>query len=136
MAEEHPGVAALKEGFKYFEKADMHGLSQLFADDVEWVVTGRSPLSGTKKGKIELFSFFGNLIRISKGTWKTELLDVLANDERAVAIIRATAKGPDADLDVRGAAIFETRGTPKIHRVVFTWEDQYAVDAFYKGNDQ
>lgn len=133
MAEEHPGVGALRDGFKAFATADMHRLSELFADDIEFVIPGKNPLSGVFKGKIEMFGFFGNLIRESKGSWKTELVDVLANDNHAVCIITATAKRGDKDLELPGCAIFDTNDKGKITRAVFMWEDQHKLDDFWAG---
>lgn len=131
MAEEHPGVTDLRAGFKAFATADMHALSELFADDIEFIIPGRNAMSGVFKGKIEMFSFFGNLIRETKGTWKTELVDALANSKHSVAILRATAKRDDVELSVPGLAIFDTNEQGKITRAVFMWEDQYALDDFF-----
>ncbi len=129
--EEHPGVAQLKNGFEAFQKGNMHALSELFADDIEWVVPGTNPLSGTYKGKIEMFGFFSNLIRESRGTWKNELIDVLANGKHAIALLHTTAKKEGANVDVPGAAVFDMKDDGKIGRAVFLFEDQAQVDRFF-----
>ncbi|HVF52823.1 MAG TPA: nuclear transport factor 2 family protein [Actinomycetota bacterium] len=130
---EHPGVTQLQAGFEAFTTGNMHALSELFADDIVWVVPGKNPLSGTYKGKIELFGFFGNFIRESRGTWRNELRDVLANDRHSVALIHATAKRNDKTIDQNGVAVFDVNDRGKIIRAVFLWEDQAAVDDFYVG---
>ena len=130
MAEEHPGVHKLREGFKAFATANMQAINALFADDIVWEVAGANPLSGTYTGKVEMFGFFGNLIRETKGTWRNEVLDVLANDRHVVALLRVTATRDAATLDEEGVAIFYMKPDAKIGRAVFLFRNQKAVDAF------
>lgn len=130
MADEHPGVHKLREGFKAFATANMQAINALFADDIVWEVPGAGSLSGTYKGKVEMFGFFGNLIRETKGTWRNDLIDVLANDHHVVALIRATATRHETTLDEEGVAVFYMKPDAKIGRAVFLWRNQKAVDDF------
>lgn len=128
---EHPGIVQLRQGFEAFAAGNMQLLNQIFADDVVWEVPGRNPFSGTYRGKVEMFGFLGNLIRATQGTLRNELVDAMASDRYAVAILRATATRKEMTLDQQAVAVFTTNPAGKIATAIFLFEDQYAVDEFY-----
>jgi len=127
---EHPNVELLRNGYNAYSTGDMAVLTELFADDIVWHITGRSPLSGDYKGRDQVFGFFGKLMELSDGTAKIEVHDLLANDEHGVAIVTGTA--------TRGGNSFEGQDVHVFHirdgKVVEFWDspvDQYAADEFW-----
>jgi uncharacterized protein len=88
---EHPNVELTRRGYDAFAKGDLAALSGLLADDVIWHVTGAGPLSGTYRGRDEVFGFFGRLAEETGGTFRLDVHDVLANDEHTVALCWLTA---------------------------------------------
>ncbi len=55
---DHPNAELLKKGYAAFASGDMAVLTELFADDVTWHVSGNSPISGTHRGREAVFAVF------------------------------------------------------------------------------
>ena len=71
-------------------------LRGLFAEDAVWSVPGRGVMAGAFRGRDEIFRFLGRLPKETDGTYGSELVDVLASDERAAALYRARGRGAAA----------------------------------------
>ena len=58
-------------------------------------------MAGTFHGREEIFRFLGRLPKETDGTYSSSLIDVLASDDRAAALYRATGerKGRRLELD-------------------------------------
>ena len=108
----------------------MSALSSLIADDVVWHTPGRNVLSGERAGRDELLAHLGRLAGLTDGTYRTELLDVLASDARAAAFYRATGQRGGRNLDVRVVLLCEIR-TQRIAEAFATPLDQHAFDNFF-----
>jgi ketosteroid isomerase-like protein len=88
---EHANETALRAGYAAFSSGDFDKLNEFIPEDAVWHVLGNSSLSGDYNGRDAIYGYFGKLMETTGGTFKAELVDVLANDERAVAIQRSTA---------------------------------------------
>jgi len=127
---EHPNVELLRKGYAAYGQGDMDTINELFADDIQWHIAGRSQLSGDYKGKEQVFGFFAKLMEISEGTSKLEIHDILANDEHGVVLVTGsgTRKGksfssPDVHvLHMKNGKVTEFWDSPL---------DQYASDEFF-----
>ena len=82
----------------------------MLADDVVWHEPGRSPIAGDHKGPDGVADFLQRLHMLSRGTLSVELVDVMVNAARAVAIQRVTAQVGERSLDVIDALDFEIYG--------------------------
>ena len=127
----HPNEDLVRRGFAAFGTGDMATLSELFADDLVWHVGGRSAITGDYKGKNEVFALFAQFAKLAGGTFRLAIHDVLANDEHAVALVRATAEREGKTLDNNGVQIFHVKGG-KVTESWFHASDQYAADEFWK----
>ncbi len=127
---EHPNVDLLKKGYEAFAKGDMATLRELFAESIVWHVPGNSPFSGEHRGRDAVFAFFARLAELSGGTYRVEVHDFLANDEHAVALVRATASRQGRQLDGLDITVYHiTNG-----KVAEAWDfihEQRASDAFW-----
>ena len=103
---DHPTAELLRKGYNAFDKGDMAVLTELFAADVVWHLPGDNPISGDHKGRHAVFAVFAKVAELTGGTFKIELHDVLANDEHAVALTRATASRQGKQINVLESAIY------------------------------
>ncbi len=126
----HPNEDLVRRGFAAFGTGDMATLDQLFADDIAWYGEGRSPVSGTYRGKASVFALFGRIAELSGGTFRVEIHDVLANDEHAVALVRTTGSRVGRTLDQPAAQVFHIR-EGKVTESWFHPGDPYANDEFW-----
>lgn len=127
---DHPNLDLLRRGYDAYVSGDMATINELFADDVTWHISGRSPLAGDYSGKDQVFGFFKKLQDMSDGTSKVEVHDLLADDTHGVALVTesATRNGRTMQLDA----------THVLHlhdgKVTEFWDahpDQYAADEFW-----
>ena len=127
---DHPNVELLRKGYQAYSSGDMDTINELFSDEVEWHVAGRSQLAGNYRGKEEVFGFFGKLMELSGGTSRIEVHDVLANDEHGVVLVTVSGSRQGRDFTGIDVHTFHIRDG----KVVEFWDsplDQYAVDEFW-----
>ena len=127
----HPNEELLRGGYEAFGKGDLDALRNDYFDEaIVWHQPGNNPLAGDFHGIDEVLRVFGRLFEISGGTFRTELHDVLANDEHAVALGRVTAYRGDQLLDQNYAHVCHIRNG-KLTEAWILNADQAAADAFW-----
>ena len=104
MNGEHPNAALVRRVFAAFRK-DAMAVSAAFARDIVWRVPGHTVMSGEYRGRREVVEFLRRTGLETDGTYKSHLHTVLADDEWAVAIYRATGTRNGIDLDVEQALV-------------------------------
>ena len=67
----------------------MERVDRCFADDVVWHAPGLARNAGVRRGKRQLFADLGDLAKLTEGTLRSEIHDVLANDDHVV-VLQAT----------------------------------------------
>ncbi len=127
---EHPNGRLIRRGHASFAKGDLEAIRELMASDVVWHEPGRSPLGGDYKGPVGVLELLQKLRDRSDGTFTAELVDVLANPERAVAIQEESARRGDRELDMASAVEFEIH-QGKITEVTVYHADTYHFDEFW-----
>lgn len=130
MVAEHPNVALVRQGFAASADGDTQTLSELMAADVVWHSPGRNQISGTYHGVAEIMGYFGKFAALCQGQFQVELLDVLANDHRAIALTRDTATRNGVTLSWEGGVVFHLQDGMLIEAWAFNY-DQHQVDAFW-----
>lgn len=88
---EHPNARRMQEVFAAFAAGDLETVQQSFMDDATWTSGGSGPLAGTFRGWPEIAGMFGKLMELTGGTFRTQVLSILADDSHAVAIYDATS---------------------------------------------
>jgi hypothetical protein len=87
-------------------------------------------MSGTFVGRAEILRFLGRLPRETGGTYRSRLVDVLASDERAAALYRASGERGDRRLDLDQLLLFTIRDG-LVREVLALPSDPAAFDAFW-----
>jgi ketosteroid isomerase-like protein len=92
----------------------MAAVDRLLADDVTWHAPGNAQHAGVRRGKAELYASMGRLAELTSGTLRSEVVDILANDRRAVVIQRTRAQRDGRpDLDDREVIVYEFASMPR-----------------------
>jgi ketosteroid isomerase-like protein len=127
----HPNEDLIRRGFEAFSKGDMDALrNEQFTSDVKYHAPGRSPVSGDYNGVDEVLGAFAKLFELTGGTFKTELHDVLANDEHGVALAPASAQRDGKTFHDNGVLVFHFRDG-KVSEFWLHSFDLYAGDEFF-----
>ena len=93
----------------FARKEGLFSLRALFADDAVWTVPGHGVMAGTYRGREEIFRFLARLPRETDGTYASRLIDVLASDERAAALYRASGERRGRRLELDQVLLFRYR---------------------------
>jgi ketosteroid isomerase-like protein len=126
----HPNEELVRRGYQAFATGDVATLNELFADDIVWHAPGRNLLAGTYRGKEEVFATFQKVAELTGGTFKLDIHGVLADDEHAVVLARATGEREGKTLDDNSVQVFHI----KDGKVTEQWlhpGDAYASDDFW-----
>ena len=107
---EHPNATLIRDGFEMFNRADVEGLSGLIAEDAVQRMPGENAVSGEHKGRDNILAMYGKLGELTGGTFRAELQEVYANDDRVVAIYQGKGQRGDQTLDSRRAIVFQIVG--------------------------
>jgi uncharacterized protein len=127
----HPNEDLVREGFAAFGRGDMDALrKQFFADDVRWHAAGRSPISGDYEGPEQVIQLFTRIFELTGGTFSSELHDVLANEDHAVALHTFRGERAGKQLNDKTVLTYHFRDG-KVSEVWGQQFDQYAVDEFF-----
>jgi ketosteroid isomerase-like protein len=126
----HANERLLRDCYDAFGRRDIPALMGLLSDDVAFVIPGDSVQSGTFSGKQEVGRYFSIVQAHTAGTHTVEPRDVLGNDDRAVALLRARGQRGDDVFDMTVVHVCEI-ASGKVTEVRIIPTDQYAFDAFW-----
>jgi uncharacterized protein len=116
--------------FDAFARKEGLALRGLFAEDAVWSVPGRGVMAGTYRGREAIFRFLAKLPRETDGTYGSELIDVLASDDRAAALYRARGTRHGRVLELDQVLLFHVE-YGLIRHVLALPSDPDAFEAFW-----
>jgi uncharacterized protein (TIGR02246 family) len=116
--------------FEAFACKDGFALRGLFTEDAVWTVPGSGAMAGVYRGRDEIFRFLARLPKETEGTYSSRLIDVLASDDRAAALYRASGERQGRRLDLDQVLLF-TVSDGVVAEVVALPSDPDAFEAFW-----
>jgi hypothetical protein len=120
-------LKVLRQLLDAFNRLDTEAAAALIADDIEWHEIGRDePI----RGKAALAERFSGALPGWQIT--TELHDMLANEEHAIALVTATATMGGKSLTYRTAEIYHVKDGKVTARWAFS-NDTGAINEFFAG---
>jgi uncharacterized protein len=131
----HPNVKLIRDFYdvhaRFYAGGEIEPVSEMLTDDIAWHVPGRSPIAGHYQGKEEVLGYFRARSERASGTFRIEVRDVLANDQRAVVLAGGRASRDGQTLSWETAGVFRIVDG----RVAECWLlpfDQYAFDEIWR----
>lgn len=126
----HPNEQLARSAYEAFNKKDIPTVMGVFSDDLKWFVPGNSVQSGRFDGKEGALRYFKIVGEFTKGNHTVEILDILANDERCVALLQAKGRHEDKVFDMTVIHLMQmSEGKLTDLKIIPT--DQYAFDEFW-----
>jgi uncharacterized protein len=122
--------AIVRQIFGAFARKEGLALRGLFAEDAVWSVPGRGVMAGTYRGRAAIFRFFAKLPKETGGTYGSELIDVLASEDRAAALYRARGQRHGRSLELEQLLVFRIDGG-LVREVLALPSDPEAFEAFW-----
>lgn len=122
--------AVVRRIFDAFARKQGFALRDLFAADAVWTVPGNGAMGGVYRGREEIFRFLGRLPKETAGSYRSQLIDVLASDHRAAALYRASGERNGRRLDLDQVLLFRLEHG-LVREVLALPSDPAAFDAFW-----
>ncbi|HEY7382021.1 MAG TPA: nuclear transport factor 2 family protein [Gaiella sp.] len=99
-------AALVRRIFDAFARRDGFALRDVFAEQAVWIVPGDGVMAGTYRGRDEILRFLARLPKETGGTYASRLIDVLASDDRAAALYRASGSRNGGMLELDQVLLF------------------------------
>jgi uncharacterized protein len=123
-------AAIVRRIFDAFARKEGLALRGLFADDAVWSVPGRGAMAGLYQGREAIFRFLAKLPKETDGTYGSQLIDVLASDDRAAAVYTARGTRHGRTLELPQILLFEI-DEGLVRHVLALPSDPEAFEAFW-----
>ncbi|HYI73936.1 MAG TPA: nuclear transport factor 2 family protein [Gaiellaceae bacterium] len=123
-------AAVVERIFDAFARKEGLALRGLFAEDAVWSVPGHGIMAGLYEGREAIFRFLAKLPKETGGTYGSELIDVLASDDRAAALYRARGARHGRTLELDQVLLFQI-DDGVVRRVLALPSDPDAFEAFW-----
>lgn len=106
---DHTNATLMQRGYDAFASGDLDTLTELIAPDAVWHQPGHNSIAGDYVGRDAIFDYFGKLLTLTDGTFKAEVVDIVADDDRAIAIQHSTGTRNGQKYDTKNVVVFEMR---------------------------
>jgi len=126
----HPNEARIRNALEAALRGDMDPLRSLSDPKMVWHVSGRGPLSGELSGLDAVMAWGGQLFERSGGTWKEDLLEVVASDDAAFMRTTYRANRGGRSIEDHSVNVFRFHGGRIVECWVF-FGKQYEFDDFW-----
>jgi ketosteroid isomerase-like protein len=127
----HPNEDLVREAFAAFGRGDISALQEQYLDaDIRWHFPGRSPLAGDHEGVTVVAEMLGRPARLSEGTHRLELHDVIGNDDHVVVLATVRAERAGRKLEANVVHVFHIRDGKATEAWTFH-DDLYSLDEFW-----
>ena len=123
-------AALVRRIMKAFAEKEGFALRDCFAEDAVWHVPGSGVMSGTYRGRTEIFRFLARLPKLTNGTYRSTFIDALASAERGAGLYRARGEREGRSIDIDQLLLFTIRDG-LVTEVLALPSDPLAFDAFW-----
>ena len=96
---QHPNLKLAEASWLAVSDSDVAALEKLWADDIVWHVTGRSPWTGVYIGRDAVLDYLAR-VGESGGAYDARLDDVLVSDDRMMLLCHMQLRHADQELEV------------------------------------
>lgn len=122
--------ALVRRIFDAFARKEGLRLRHVFAADAVWTVPGSGALAGVYRGPEQILRFLARLPKETDGTYGSRLIDVLASEDRAAALYRASGERLGRRLDLDQVLLFRIEDG-LVREVLALPADPGAFEAFW-----
>ena len=125
-------MAVVDRMYECFGRGDMDTLkSEVFAEDIVWVLPGHNTLSGAKNGADEVIAFFGALMKV--GVQVDNVSFGTIGDDRVVETHTGHGKVQGQDYIFPTCSVYTIKDNKIQHVQVYTADQHGVDDYFWKG---
>ena len=128
---DHANARLIRSMLGALQEGDLARFADAFTPDAVWHVPGVSPLAGDYEGRNGILMLFARIASIAEGSYRFDVLDVMASDHHATHWLRASAARGTRTLEVDETVLSRIVDG----RIAEVWQftDLYAHDGFFRG---
>jgi uncharacterized protein len=126
----HPNETLIRNAFKASLQGNLVPLRSMIDPKIAWHVSGRGPLSGDFNGLDAVLAWGAQLFERSGGTWKEEILEVVANDDTAFMRTSYRAERRGRSIEDQSVNVFRVHQGRILESWVF-FGNPYGFDEFW-----
>ena len=130
MTRTEENAALVRRIMQAFANRQGFALRDCFAEDAVWRVPGEGVMSGTYRGRSEVFRFLARLPKLTNGTYRSTFIDALASESRGAGLYRARGEREGRTIDIEQLLLF-TIEDGLVSDVLALPSDPAAFDAFW-----
>jgi ketosteroid isomerase-like protein len=121
-----------KRAIELFHSGRVELMRAMLAEDIVWRVPHQNPLATDLVGLEDVLAFFQRVQAETKGTFKAEVRDLLADEHTVVCVMRVQAERDGKKLDQNIVNIWRLRPSDgKVFERELFMENQPASDEFW-----
>jgi ketosteroid isomerase-like protein len=128
MTTQHPNLTLINTFFQAYGANDLEAIKQILSSDIEWIIPGHHPLSGTKVGIQEVLGYFKQL---HKCAFRATPIVMGVNDEYVIDCHLNWSNREDGENVEGMSCLLWKFKDGKISKVYNFPEDQHMIDAFF-----
>ena len=102
----HPNGEAVRAAYQAFSAGDIDGLAGFLAENCVWHIKATGALNGDYEGRDSILGFVGRLVEETGGTFKTDLHNVVADDDHVVSLVEVSATRQGNSVAGKQAGVF------------------------------
>ncbi len=102
-------LAGIRRVFDAFRGGNPRALFEVIAEHAVWTVNGSVAVAQEYRGRERIFELFRETRRLTDGTYLSELMWSLADDEHAVAAYRARGRRLGRELEIDQVLLIDHR---------------------------
>jgi ketosteroid isomerase-like protein len=87
----HPNRQLVERAYDAFARGDIPTVLGILDKRIQWHVPGQTLLSGDYNGRDEVLAFFNTCMKLSDGTLRIDVHDIVANDARVFVLCTVSA---------------------------------------------
>lgn len=99
----------LRDAYAAFARGDLDSYLSLCTDDITFTVPGKSQIAGTYTRAQFHAPFISNVMSISAGSFREEVLEVVANDRAGVVVAAHAFERSGQRFEYRTIHLYEIR---------------------------
>lgn len=130
MSKQSSNTALLEKTYRALTEGDREELERLIAPDARIHIPGRNTVSGEYQGPEAMLVFFQRLASLTEATYHRELLDRLAGESHAAALVHVSSRHAGRVLDMRLVFVITIEGD-RVTDLRSYFADQAAWDTFW-----
>jgi ketosteroid isomerase-like protein len=127
---DHPNATLVRRLYETLASGDISGFLELIADDAVFHIGGDSIVAGEYRGRDAILGLGVKVLEETGGTYRTDLISVLANDSHAVTFHHWSAERRGDRIEMDNFNVYRFENGQVVERWEFI-EDRQGHDAFW-----